>query len=222
MNGKITGRLYARRGKVGPMGIKFPAGLTIVSNVLKVLFFATLTRKDLPSCLTIVTIDFGLHAAHLATYIGLSRAGLPLPVGLFVPPPRPVSNTDLALYVTPFATLTVDALSVMLKPIPHAVTLHHAQPHFTNQSLSVGPPLVDIKLLLPSYATLAQSPANIPSSESSPNGFRAPLSAAMSLGQCTPYRVLPTRGDVVLEMDVVLDEPPVEVKVDHYAMELLV
>ncbi|QRV78179.1 hypothetical protein RhiJN_06194 [Ceratobasidium sp. AG-Ba] len=196
----------------------FPT-LAIVSNVLKVLFFAALTREDPSSCITIVTIDFGLHAAHFATYIGLSRAGLPLPVGSFVPPPRPVSNTDLALYVTPFATVTIDALSVMVKPVPHAVTLHHPQLCFANQSLSFGPPPVDIELLQSSYPSIVQFPANIPSSESSPKSSRAPLSAAISLGQCTPYRVLPTRGDVALEMDVILDEPAVEV--DDYAKELL-
>ncbi|QRW07136.1 hypothetical protein RhiLY_06135 [Ceratobasidium sp. AG-Ba] len=184
----------------------FPT-LAIVSNVLKVLFFAALTREDPSSCITIVTIDFGLHAAHFATYIGLSRAGL-LPVGSFVPPPRPVSNTDLALYVTPFATVTIDALSVMVKPVPHAVTLHHPQLCFANQSLSFGPPPVDIELLQSSYPSIVQFPANIPSSESSPKSSRAPLSAAISLGQCTPYR-----------MDVILDEPAVEV--DDYAKELL-
>ncbi|QRV92991.1 hypothetical protein RhiJN_21009 [Ceratobasidium sp. AG-Ba] len=203
----------------------FLPSLTIVSNVLKVLFFATLTREDLPSCLTIVTIDFGLHAAHFATYIGLSRASLPLPVGLFVPPPRPVSNTDLALYITPVAAVTVDALSVLLKPVPRVVTLHYPQLHSANRSLSVGPPpSVDVELfyaLLSSHATTAHSLADIPSSESSPNGSRAPLSAAISLGQCTPYRVLPTRGDVVLEMDISLDEPAIEAKVDDYATELL-
>ncbi|QRW07039.1 hypothetical protein RhiLY_06038 [Ceratobasidium sp. AG-Ba] len=193
--------------------------LAIVSNVLKVLFFAALTREDLSSCLAIATVDFGLHGTHFATYIGLSRAGLPLPVGSFVPPPRPVSNTDLALYATPFATITVDTISVMLKPVPHAVTLRFPQSYSANRSLSVGPPPVDIEMLLSSYPIIVQSPADIPSSESSPNGSRAPLSAAISLGQCTPHRVLPTRGDVVLEMDVVSDEPVVEV--DNYATELL-
>ncbi|QRV89152.1 hypothetical protein RhiJN_17170 [Ceratobasidium sp. AG-Ba] len=195
----------------------FLPALAIVSNVLKVFFFAALTREDLSTCLTIATIDFSLRGAHLATYVGLSRAGLPLPVGSFVPPPRSVSSTDLALYATPFATVTVDAISVMLKPVPHAVTLHHPHP-YSNRCLSVGRPPVDIELLLSSYATIVQSLADIPSSESSPNGSRAPLSAAISLGQCTPYRVLPTRGDVVLAMDISLDEPAIEV---DYATELL-
>ncbi|QRV95140.1 hypothetical protein RhiJN_23158 [Ceratobasidium sp. AG-Ba] len=109
----------------------------------------------------------------------------------------------------------------MLKPVPQAVTIHHPQPHFTNRSLSVGLPAVDTALLLSSYPIVVHSPANIPSSESSPIGSRAPLSAAIGLGQCTPYRVLPTRGDVLLAMDIVLEEPAVEVKVDDSAMELL-
>ncbi|QRV92986.1 hypothetical protein RhiJN_21004 [Ceratobasidium sp. AG-Ba] len=199
----------------------FLPSFTIVSNVLKVFFFAALTREDLSSCLTIATIEFSIRGAHFASYVGLSRASLPLPVGSFVPPPRSVTSTDLALYATPFAAVTVDALSVLLKPVPNAITLYYPQPYSTNQSLTFGPPPVDIELLPSSCPTTVQFPANIPSSESSPNGSRAPLSAAMSLGQCTPYRVLPTRGDVVLEMDVVLDEPAVEVKVDRYAMELL-
>ncbi|QRW07227.1 hypothetical protein RhiLY_06226 [Ceratobasidium sp. AG-Ba] len=194
--------------------------LAIVSHVLKVLFFAALTRKDISSCLTIATIDFSVRGVHFATYVGLSRAGLPLPVGSFVPPPRPVADTDLALYATPIAAVTVDALSVLLKPVPRAVTVHYPQLYSTNQSLSVSLPADNESLLL-SYATSVQSPANIPSSESSPNGSQAPLSAAISLGQCTPYRVLPTRGDVLLAMDNILDEPAVEVKVDDYAMELL-
>ncbi|QRV96582.1 hypothetical protein RhiJN_24600 [Ceratobasidium sp. AG-Ba] len=199
--------------------------LTIVSNVLKVLFFAALTREDLSSCLTIATIDFSIRGAHFASYVGLSRAGLPLPVGLFVPPPRPVTDTDLALYITPVAAVTVDALSVLLKPAHRVATLHYPQLHSANRSLSVGPPpSVDVELfyaLLSSHATTAHSLADIPSSESSPNGSRAPLSAAISLGQCTPYRVLPTRGDDVLEMDIGLDEPAIEVKVDDYATKLL-
>ncbi|QRV80573.1 hypothetical protein RhiJN_08588 [Ceratobasidium sp. AG-Ba] len=109
----------------------------------------------------------------------------------------------------------------MLKPVPQAVTIHHPQLHFTNRSLSVGLPPVDTTLFLSSYATVVHSPANIPSSELSPIGSRAPLSAAISLGQCTPYRVLPTQGNVLLAMDIILDEPVVEVKVDDYAMELL-
>ncbi|QRW04419.1 hypothetical protein RhiLY_03418 [Ceratobasidium sp. AG-Ba] len=238
--------------------------LAIASSFLKALFFAAVSRQELSACLTLATIDLSLYSAQLATYVGLSRSGLALPVGSFLPPPRPVTSTGLALYAAPVAIATwgptVDAFSVLFESIPNAAALNsavvhrtadivlrqykyyarlltrtqpvlsvtsqqelvydlydgdllspfhgrvtHLLPRLLNQSTSVThPPSADPESVYPRlscYATIVQS-------------------ATTSLGQCTPYRVLPTREDTVLATDN-LDELVFEVDPATEALDRL-
>ncbi|QRV76948.1 hypothetical protein RhiJN_19794 [Ceratobasidium sp. AG-Ba] len=56
------------------------------------------------------------------------------------------------------------------------------------------------------YRTYIGSLTCLPPSELSSASYRAPISAAISLGQCTPYRVFPAQVEVTVAMDV-MDEP---------------
>ncbi|QRV90232.1 hypothetical protein RhiJN_18250 [Ceratobasidium sp. AG-Ba] len=227
----------------------FVPALAIASSFLKAFFFTAISSQDLSACLTLATIDLSLYSAHLATYVGLSRSGLALPVGSFLPPPRPVTSTGLALYAAPIAVATwgptVDAFSVLLESIPNAVALNSAvvrhtanvivrQHKYYARLLTRTQPVVSVinqqelvydpydgDLLsfhtrvtrpLPRLLNQSISANYLPSAD--PEPFYPRLSsystivqsATTSLGQCTPYRVLPTRGDTVLATDN-LEEP---------------
>ncbi|QRV83932.1 hypothetical protein RhiJN_11948 [Ceratobasidium sp. AG-Ba] len=101
--------------------------LAIASKFLKAVFFAALTHEDLSTSLTIVITNFSLHGAHLACMSGWAA----LAVSPFLPPPRSITSTDLALHMTPVATATlrptVSALGVLLKCMPRVITLHYLQ-----------------------------------------------------------------------------------------------
>jgi hypothetical protein len=104
-------------------------------------------------------------------YVGLSRAGLQLPVGLFLPPPAPITDTELALYVTPVAAAvwspSVDAIDALVKtwttaastiiPIDRAVfrrtveNMTRSYGRYT-QPLRHAPPLLGLMTLQDDYS----------------------------------------------------------------------
>ncbi|QRV76959.1 hypothetical protein RhiJN_19805 [Ceratobasidium sp. AG-Ba] len=251
-----------------------------LTSVLKTILFAFLSLDRFSSYLTIAAVDVSIRGAHLATYAGLSRAGLQLPVGSFLPAPGPVTSTDIVLYFTPVAAVslrpTVDAFNTLLATISDITVttassivtltrrnlgrydrpLAHTQPS-RGRTNSIGwsygnrtydyqyaydrfplflsarthlptqpPPLsntsipaatsshLDLhdlyKVVFDVHGTHIEFPSHVLPFEPSPAGYRAPTSAAVSLGQCTPYRVLPARVAITLETDV-LDEPNPEV-----------
>ncbi|QRV90217.1 hypothetical protein RhiJN_18235 [Ceratobasidium sp. AG-Ba] len=227
----------------------FLPSLAIASSFLKALFFTAASRQDLSACLTLATIDLSLYSAHLATYVGLSRSGLALPVGSFLPPPRPATSTGLALYAAPVAVATFrptfDAFSVLFESVPNAAALNSAvvrrtadialrQHKYYARLLTRTQPVLSVisqqelvydpydgnllsfytrathllpRLLNQSYPPSADPEPFYPWLSSYPIIVQ---SATTSLGQCTPYRVLPTRGDTVLATDN-SDEPAFEV-----------
>ncbi|QRV98387.1 hypothetical protein RhiJN_26406 [Ceratobasidium sp. AG-Ba] len=267
----------------------------VLASVFKTILFTVLSLDDFSSYLTIAAADVSLRAAHLATYVGLSRSGLQLPVGSFLPPPRPVTSTDIALYITPVAAAswrpTVDAFNMLLAAVPDvAVTIEspivsrtrhalvrtyeryarllvHTQPvwsltnrqpnsigysygnqtcdydcaqeyfplflsarthlpnqppPFSNWSTSVAPsPSTDLQdlysLVSYTYGTHIQIPSSVLPFEPSSAGYRAPTSAAVSLGQCTPYCVLPAQVEITLATDVLGESRP---EIEHYAQIL--
>ncbi|QRW05855.1 hypothetical protein RhiLY_04854 [Ceratobasidium sp. AG-Ba] len=254
-----------------------------LASVLKTILFSFLSLDRFSSYLTIAAVDVSIRGAHLATYAGLSRAGLQLPVGSFLPPPGPVTSTDIVLYITPVAAVslrpTVDAFNTFLAAVPditvratssiatltrrtlaraygrYARLLAHTQPlwgrtnsigwshgnrtydyqyaydrfplflsahthlptsphPFSNSSSAATSSHLDLhdlyKVVFYVHGTHIEFPSHVLPFEPSPAGYRAPTSAAVSLGQCTPYRVLPVQVAITLETDV-LDEPNPEV-----------
>ncbi|QRV95823.1 hypothetical protein RhiJN_23841 [Ceratobasidium sp. AG-Ba] len=255
-----------------------------LAAILRTILFTVLSLDDFSSYITIAAADISLRSAHLATYVGLSRAGLELPVGSFFPPPRPVTSSDIVLYVTPVAAAswrpTVEAFNTLLAAVPHVVVVdstiisstrrtlvqayecyadlliniqpesgltkrqpnpvgypydnrtygyihdhfppslsarirHPAQPlPSSNRSTSVAPSnAIDLEDL---YGL--QLSSRLPPFEPSSAGYRAPLSAAISLGQCTPYRVLPAQVETTLATDVPDESTP---KIDLHAKRIL-
>ncbi|QRV81351.1 hypothetical protein RhiJN_09366 [Ceratobasidium sp. AG-Ba] len=255
-----------------------------LAAILRTILFTVLSLDDFSCYITIAAADISLRSAHLATYVGLSRAGLELPVGSFFPPPRPVTSSDIVLYVTPVAAAswgpTVEAFNTLLAAVPHVVvvdsttipstrrTLFQAYERYAGLMINtqpgwgltkrqpnpVGysydnrtygyihdhfPPSLSAQIrhpaqpLPPSNRSTSVAPSNaidledlyglqlssrLAPFEPSSAGYRAPLSAAISLGQCTPYRVLPAQVETTLATDVPDESTP---KIDHYAKRIL-
>ncbi|QRV99843.1 hypothetical protein RhiJN_27862 [Ceratobasidium sp. AG-Ba] len=202
--------------------------LAIASSFLKTLFFAATARNNLYACMTLATIDLSLYGAQLATYAGLSRSGLPLPVGLYLPPPRSMTSTDLVLYATPFAAATlrptINAFGTLLESSPQALTLNSVVIHRTVNNL-VRQHNYYARLIvrtqpvlgLISGQELLRDPYGGDDLSSHAPVTRPRLSATVGLGQCAPYRVLPTWGSTLLATDN-SDEPVLKI---DYATEIL-
>ncbi|QRV96215.1 hypothetical protein RhiJN_24233 [Ceratobasidium sp. AG-Ba] len=259
-----------------------------LASILRTVLFTALSLDDFSNYLTIAAADVSLRSAHLITYVGLSRSGLQLPVGAFFPPPRPVTPTDVALYITPVAAASwrpaVEAFNTLLVAVPRIVVIDSetisrtrhtlsrtyafyarllvgTQPRWglaNRQPVSTGnswgnrtydhdyahghfPRFLSARTLRPTQLlshsnwSLAPSPAIGPKalydlgfsvheshiqssscllpSEPSSVGYRAPISAATNLGQCTPHRVLPAQVEITLAYDV-LDEPKPKPEID--------
>ncbi|QRV91540.1 hypothetical protein RhiJN_19558 [Ceratobasidium sp. AG-Ba] len=258
-----------------------------LTSVFKTILFTFLSLENFSYYLTIAAADVSIRGAHLGTYAGLSRAGLQLPVSSFLPPPGPVTSTDIALYITPVAAVslrpTVDAFNTLLAAVPditatttssivtltrrtfaraygrYAHLMAHTQPlwgrtnsigwsygnrtydyqyaydrfplflsarthlptqppPFSNSSSAATSPHLDLhdlyKVVFYVHGTHIEFPSHILPFEPSPAGYRAPTSAAVSLGQCTPYRVLPAQVAITLATDA-LDKPNPEI--EYYA-----
>ncbi|QRV85777.1 hypothetical protein RhiJN_13795 [Ceratobasidium sp. AG-Ba] len=202
--------------------------LAVASGFLKTLFFAAITRNNLYACITLATIDLSLYGAQLATYAGLSRSGLPLPVGLYLPPPRSMTSTDLVLYATPFAAATlhptINAFGALLESSPQVLTLNSVVIHRTvnnivRQHNYYARLIVRTQpvLSLISGQELLRDPYGSDDLSSHTPVTRLRLSATVGLGQCAPYRVLPTWGSTLLATDN-SDEHVLEI---DYATEIL-
>ncbi|KAG9102529.1 hypothetical protein FRC06_001838 [Ceratobasidium sp. 370] len=83
------------------MLLLYPA--TLAFSLSKFLLFYVLTTRDVSTYVGIAAAGAGLHAAHFVTYATLSRSGLQLPVGAFLPAPEALSATDMVLYAAPAA-----------------------------------------------------------------------------------------------------------------------
>ncbi|QRV81795.1 hypothetical protein RhiJN_09810 [Ceratobasidium sp. AG-Ba] len=259
-----------------------------LASILRTVLFTALSLDNFSNYFTIAAADVSLRSAHLITYVGLSRSGLQLPVSTFFPPPRSVTPTDVALYITPVAAASwrpaVEAFNTLLVAVPRIVVIDsetisrtrhtlsrtyarytrllvdtqprwslanrqpdsirnswgnwtydhdYAHGHFprflsarthrptqplSHSNWSLAPsPAIDPKALydlgFSVHESHIQSSSRLLPSEPSSVGYRAPISAAISLGQCTPHRVLPAQVEIILAYDV-LDEPKPKPEID--------
>ncbi|QRV93301.1 hypothetical protein RhiJN_21319 [Ceratobasidium sp. AG-Ba] len=187
-------------------------------ELAKYFVFTVLACLNTSTYVSVTAINFSARAIHASAYVGLSRAGLQLPVGAFVPPPSPFSAGSLMLYVTPAAVASWPSVVDALYHVPKALGIGYqtsiqAPPSFLTISQSayvsvnwLQPTRSSLGPSSPAYSRLAFLALNLSSSSTllcdtilglSPADHRAPFLAAIGLGQRTPCGVLPIQQDLV-------------------------
>ncbi|KAG9083505.1 hypothetical protein FS749_005974 [Ceratobasidium sp. UAMH 11750] len=89
----------------------------------KFLLLCALTTYDAPTYIGITAIDAGVHVAHYATYATLTRSGLQLPVGAFMPAPEAPGAGDVVVYAAPAAVATWRSSASVLECISGLATI---------------------------------------------------------------------------------------------------
>ncbi|KAG8764367.1 hypothetical protein FRC12_008141 [Ceratobasidium sp. 428] len=87
--------------------------VVLALSVLKCFLLTALEpAHHLPALAGLTAADLTTRAAHFVTYVTLSRSGLQLPVGAYIQPPRPITTSDLVLYVAPAAVAGWDSAAL--------------------------------------------------------------------------------------------------------------
>ncbi|QRW07426.1 hypothetical protein RhiLY_06425 [Ceratobasidium sp. AG-Ba] len=143
-------------------------------ELAKYFFFTILACLDTSTYVGMTAIDFGARAIYASAYVGLSRAGLQLPVGAFVPPPPHFSAGSLMLYTTPAAVASWPSVVDALYHVPKALDVSYRTVRDVAVTLAahhqrLAPSLIHAP---PSFLTTSQSAyASVswsPHAESSP------------------------------------------------------
>ncbi|QRV93271.1 hypothetical protein RhiJN_21289 [Ceratobasidium sp. AG-Ba] len=128
-------------------------------ELAKYFVFTILACFDTSTYVGMTAIDLGARAIHASAYVGLSRTGLQLPVGAFVPPPPPLSAGSVMLYVTPAAVASWPSVVDALYHVPKALdigyqTVRHVAATLAAHHQRLAPSLIHVP---PSFLTTSQS-----------------------------------------------------------------
>ncbi|QRW10816.1 hypothetical protein RhiLY_09815 [Ceratobasidium sp. AG-Ba] len=128
------------------------------SELAKYLVFTILACLDNSTYVGMAAIDAGARAIHASIYVGLSRAGLQLPVGAFVPPPPPLSTGSLVLYVTPAAVASWPSMVNAWYNVPKTLDdgfqiMRHVAANLAAHHQRLAPSLM---VIMPPFLTASQ------------------------------------------------------------------
>ncbi|QRV78524.1 hypothetical protein RhiJN_06539 [Ceratobasidium sp. AG-Ba] len=147
-------------------------------EIAKYFVFTVLAYLDISTYAGITAIDFGARVIHASVYVGLSRAGLQLPIGAFVPPPSPFSTGSLMLYVTPAAVASSPSVVDALHDVPKVLNIGYQTVRYVAETLAAHHQrLAQTLIQAPPSSLVTSQSAYISVSWSHPTGSSLGLSS---------------------------------------------